>query len=138
MYNKVLALPVSFFTEQRKGDMMSRMSNDVGEVEGNILGSLVDLINSPFMLISTLVTLFYLSPQLTLFSLIVLPVMGTMISLIGKSLKKDSHEAQHELGNIFSIVDETLKSSKIIKIFNAEKLLSNRFSNSMSKWISNS
>ncbi|WP_374441746.1 ABC transporter ATP-binding protein [Epilithonimonas sp.] len=138
MYNKVLALPVSFFTEQRKGDMMSRMSNDVGEVEGNILGSLVDLINSPFMLISTLVTLFYLSPQLTLFSLIVLPVMGTMISLIGKSLKKDSHEAQHELGNIFSIVDETLKSSKIIKIFNAEKLLSNRFTNSMSKWISNS
>lgn len=138
MYNKVLALPVSFFTEQRKGDMMSRMSNDVGEVENNILGSLVDLINSPFMLISTLVTLFYLSPQLTLFSLIVLPIMGTMISLIGKSLKKDSHEAQHELGNIFSIVDETLKSSKIIKIFNAEKLLSNRFTNSMSKWINNS
>lgn len=138
MYNKVLALPVSFFTEQRKGDMMSRMSNDVGEVENNILGSLVDLINSPFMLISTLVTLFYLSPQLTLFSLIVLPIMGTMISLIGKSLKKDSHEAQHELGNIFSIVDETLKSSKIIKIFNAEKLLSSRFTNSMSKWISNS
>ena len=131
MYNKVLALPVSFF-------MMSRMSNDVGEVENNILGSLVDLINSPFMLISTLVTLFYLSPQLTLFSLIVLPIMGTMISLIGKSLKKDSHEAQHELGNIFSIVDETLKSSKIIKIFNAEKLLSNRFTNSMSKWINNS
>lgn len=138
MYNKVLALPVSFFTEQRKGDMMSRMSNDVGEVEGNILGSLVDLINSPFMLLSTLVTLFYLSPQLTLFSLIVLPVMGTMISLIGKSLKKDSHEAQNELGNIFSIVDETLKSAKIIKIFNAEKLLSNRFSGSMSKWINNS
>ena len=58
MYNKVLSLPVSFFTEQRKGDMMSRMSNDVGEVENNILNSLVDLINSPFMLISTLVTLF--------------------------------------------------------------------------------
>ena len=138
MYNKVLHLPVSFFTEQRKGDMMSRMSNDVGEVEGNILGSLVDLINSPFMLISTLVTLFYLSPQLTLFSLIVLPVMGTLISVIGKSLKKDSHEAQHELGTIFSIVDETLKSAKIIKIFNAEKLLNKRFSDTMSKWIGSS
>lgn len=135
MYNKVLSLPVSFFTEKRKGDMMSRMSNDVGEVENNILGSLVDLINAPFMLISTLVTLFYLSPQLTLFSLIVLPVMGTLISLIGKSLKKHSHDAQNELGTIFSIVDETLKSAKIIKIFNAEKLLSNRFSNSMNKWI---
>ncbi|WP_374329716.1 ABC transporter ATP-binding protein [Soonwooa sp.] len=138
MYNKILALPVSFFTEQRKGDLMSRMSNDVGEVESNILGSLVDLINSPFMLISTLVTLFYLSPQLTLFSLVVLPIMGTLISLIGKSLKKDSHEAQNELGNIFSIVDETLKSTKIIKIFNADKLLSNRFSGSMTKWINNS
>lgn len=135
MYNKVLALPVSFFTEQRKGDMMSRMSNDVGEVENNILGSLVDLINSPFMLISTLVTLFYLSPQLTLFSLIVLPIMGTLISFLGKSLKRHSHDAQNELGNIFSIVDETLKSSKIIKIFNADKLLSSRFSNSMTNWI---
>ena len=135
MYNKVLSLPVSFFTEQRKGDMMSRMSNDVGEVENNILNSLVDLINSPFMLISTLVTLFYLSPQLTLFSLIVLPIMGTLISVIGKSLKKKSHAAQNELGNIFSIVDETLKSSKVIKIFNAEKILNNRFANSMTRWI---
>jgi len=61
MYQKILTLPVSFFTEQRKGDMMSRMSNDVGDVEGSILGSLVELVNSPFMLISTLITLFYLS-----------------------------------------------------------------------------
>lgn len=63
---------------------MSRMSNDVGEVENNILGSLVDLVNSPFMLIGTLASLFFLNPQLTLFSLLVLPVMGTLISLIGK------------------------------------------------------
>jgi subfamily B ATP-binding cassette protein MsbA len=138
MYRKILSLPVSFFTESRKGDLMSRMSNDVGEVEGNILGSLVDLINAPFMLISTLVTLFILSPQMTLFSLLVLPVMGTMIALIGKSLKKDSHEAQNEMGTIFSIVDETLKSSKVIKIFNAEKIMDNRFMQSMHKWISSS
>ncbi|AQX11637.1 antibiotic ABC transporter ATP-binding protein [Elizabethkingia meningoseptica] len=136
MYRKILTLPVSFFSEQRKGDIMSRMSNDVGEVENNILGSLIDLINSPFMLISTLITLFYLSPQMTLFSLLVLPIMGTLIALVGKSLKKDSHAAQNELGSIFSIVDETLKSSKIIKIFNADKLLDNRFSKSMNKWIS--
>lgn len=135
MYKKVLSLPVSFFTEQRKGDMMSRMSNDVGEVEGSILGSLVDLVNSPFMLISTLVTLFYLSPELTLFTLLVLPVMGTMIALVGKSLKKDAHEAQNEMGTLFSIVDETLKSSKIIKIFNADKLLENRFTNSINRWL---
>ncbi|MFP3832367.1 ABC transporter ATP-binding protein [Chryseobacterium sp. SIMBA_028] len=138
MYRKILSLPVSFFTESRKGDMMSRMSNDVGEVEGGILGSLIELINAPFMLISTLVTLFFLSAEMTLFSLLVLPVMGTMIALIGKSLKKDSHEAQHELGNIFSIVDETLKSSKVIKIFNAEKIMDNRFMLSMNKWISSS
>ncbi|MGR3855081.1 ABC transporter ATP-binding protein [Chryseobacterium indologenes] len=138
MYRKILSLPVSFFTESRKGDMMSRMSNDVGEVEGNILGSLIELINAPFMLISTLVTLFFLSPEMTLFSLLVLPVMGTMIALIGKSLKKDSHEAQSELGTIFSIVDETLKSSKVIKIFNGEKIMNSRFMHSMNKWISSS
>lgn len=138
MYRKILSLPVSFFTDSRKGDMMSRMSNDVGEVEGNILGSLVELINAPFMLISTLVSLFIVSPEMTLFSLLVLPVMGTMIALIGKSLKKDSHEAQNELGTIFSIVDETLKSSKVIKIFNAEKIMDNRFMRSMNKWISSS
>ncbi|MBW7675549.1 ABC transporter ATP-binding protein [Chryseobacterium chendengshani] len=138
MYRKILSLPVSFFTDSRKGDMMSRMSNDVGDVEGNILGSLVDLINAPFMLISTLITLFFLSAEMTLFSLLVLPVMGTMIALIGKSLKKDSHEAQHEMGNIFSIVDETLKSNKVIKIFNAEKIMDNRFMQSMQKWINSS
>ncbi len=138
MYRKILSLPVSFFTESRKGDMMSRMSNDVGEVEGNILGSLVDLINAPFMLISTLITLFWLSPEMTLFSLLVLPVMGTLIALIGKSLKKDSQEAQHEMGTIFSIVDETLKSSKVIKIFSAEKIMDNRFMTSMQKWINSS
>ena len=135
MYQKILTLPVSFFTEQKKGDMMSRMSNDVGEVEGSILGSLVELVNSPFMLISTLITLFYLSPELTFFTLLVLPVMGTLIALIGKSLKKQAHEAQTEMGNIFSIVDETLKSAKVIKIFNADKLLNNRFTTSINKWL---
>ncbi|KQR95424.1 antibiotic ABC transporter ATP-binding protein [Chryseobacterium sp. Leaf180] len=138
MYRKILSLPVSFFTESRKGDLMSRMSNDVGEVEGSILGSLVDLINAPFMLISTLLTLFFLSPEMTLFSLLVLPVMGTMIALIGKSLKKDSQEAQHEMGTIFSIVDETLKSTKVIKIFSAEKIMDTRFMQSMQRWINSS
>ena len=135
IYQKILTLPVSFFTEQKKGDMMSRMSNDVGDVEGSILGSLVELVNSPFMLISTLITLFYLSPELTFFTLLVLPVMGTLIALIGKSLKKQAHEAQIEMGNIFSIVDETLKSAKFIKIFNADKLLNNRFTTSINKWL---
>jgi subfamily B ATP-binding cassette protein MsbA len=88
MYDKFLRLPVSFFTEQRKGDMMSRISNDIGAVEAGIMGSLVDIINAPFMIISSLVTLFLLSPNLTLFSLLVFPIMGWIISAVGKSLKK--------------------------------------------------
>ncbi len=134
MYSKFLKLPVSFFTEQRKGDMMSRISNDIGGVEGSIMGVLVDVINAPFMIISSLITLFLLSPQLTLFSLIVFPVMGFIISWVGKSLKKQAMNAQQELGNLFSLVDETLKSSKVIKIFNADKILKNRFEKTTNNW----
>ena len=134
MYDKFLKLPVSFFTEQRKGDMMSRISNDIGSVESGIMGSLVDLLNSPFMIISSLITLFILSPQLTLFSLLVFPIMGGLISWVGKSLKRQAHSAQAELGNLFSLVDETLKSSKVIKIFNADKILKNRFNTTTDNW----
>lgn len=134
MYNKFLKLPVAFFTEQRKGDMMSRISNDIAGVEGGIMGSLVDIINAPFMIISSLITLFLLSPQLTLFSLLVFPVMGGIISWVGKSLKKQAHFAQAELGNLFTLVDETLKSSKVIKIFNADKILKSRFNTTTDNW----
>ena len=134
MYDKFLKLPVSFFTEKRKGDMMSRISNDIGAVEGGIMGSLVDVINAPFMIITSLITLFILSPQLTLFSLLVFPVMGAIIAWVGKSLKRQATGAQEELGNLFSLVDETLKSSKVIKIFNADKILKKRFSNTTDSW----
>lgn len=134
MYNKFLKLPVSFFTETRKGDMMSRISNDIGAVESGIMGSLVDVVNAPFMIISSLVTLFLLSPKLTLFSLLVFPIMGWLISAVGKSLKRHATSAQEELGNLFSLVDETLKSSKVIKIFNADKILKNRFNSTTDNW----
>jgi subfamily B ATP-binding cassette protein MsbA len=134
MYDKFLKLPVSFFTEKRKGDMMSRISNDIGSVENGIMGSLVDIINAPFMIITSLITLFILSPQLTLFSLLVFPVMGGIIAWVGKSLKRQATSAQEELGNLFSLVDETLKSSKVIKIFNADKILKNRFNNTTDNW----
>ncbi|MEC5394108.1 ABC transporter ATP-binding protein [Bergeyella sp. RCAD1439] len=134
MYDKFLRLPVSFFTEKRKGDMMSRISNDIGMVEGGIMGSLVDIVNAPFMIISSLVTLFILSPKLTLFSLLVFPVMGWIISSVGKSLKRQATHAQEELGNLFSLVDETLKSSKVIKIFNADKILKKRFHTTTDLW----
>lgn len=134
MYDKFLKLPVSFFTEKRKGDMMSRISNDIGAVESGIMGSLVDIVNSPFMIVSSLITLFILSPKLTLFSLLVFPIMGWLISAVGKSLKRQATSAQEELGNLFSLVDETLKSSKVIKIFNADKILKNRFGTTTDNW----
>ncbi len=134
MYDKFLKLPVSFFTERRKGDMMSRISNDIGAVEGGIMGSLVDVINSPFMILSSLITLFILSPKLTLFSLLVFPVMGWLISWVGKSLKRQATAAQEELGSLFSLVDETLKSSKVIKIFNADRILRRRFVSTTGNW----
>ncbi len=134
MYSKFLKLPVAFFTEKRKGDMMSRISNDIGAVESGIMGSLVDVVNAPFMIISSLITLFLLSPNLTLFSLLVFPVMGWLISAVGKSLKRYATSAQEELGNLFSLVDETLKSSKVIKIFNADKILKNRFDGTTQRW----
>ncbi len=134
MYDKFLKLPVSFFTEQRKGDMMSRISNDIGGVENGIMASLVDVLNAPFMIIASLITLFILSPQLTLFALLIFPLMGLLISWVGKSLKKQATSAQEELGNLFSLVDETLKSSKVIKIFNADKILKNRFNTTTDNW----
>ena len=114
VYHKFLKLPVSFFTEQRKGDMMSRISNDVGNVENSIMGSLVDVINAPFMIVSSFITLFALSPKLTVL-FIGFSYHGRYYLLGRKKFEKHSMKAQEELGNLFSLVDETLKSSKIIK-----------------------
>lgn len=134
MYRKFLRLPVSFFTEQRKGDMMSRISNDINAVETNVMEAIADAINAPFMIIGSLIMLFILDTQLTLFSLIVFPIMGFIISFVGKKLKKQAGYVQEELANIFSLVEETLKSGKIIKIFNADKLLQDRFLKTSEKW----
>jgi subfamily B ATP-binding cassette protein MsbA len=134
IHNKILALPVSYFTEKQKGDMLVRISSDVGEVEGNILNGLVEIIRSPIMIIVFVTTLFITSYQLTLFALMVFPIMGTLISLIGKSLKRDAGKAQVELGNIMSYVDETLNSLKIIKIFNADHQIKKRFDQSINRF----
>lgn len=134
MYDKFLALPVSFFTESRKGDMMSRISNDIAAVEAGIMSSLVDILNSPFLIIASLVTLFMMDTQLTLFSLLVFPVMGLLINVIGKKLRRQATRAQEELGNLFSLIDETLKSPKIIKIFSADKILRGHFVKITDNW----
>lgn len=134
IHNKILSLPVSYFTENKKGDMLVRITSDVGEVENNILNGLVEIIRSPILILVFVSTLFITSYQLTLFALLVFPIMGTLISVIGKSLKKDARHAQEELSSIMSYVDEALNSIKIIKIFNAENQIKNRFDVSINKF----
>ncbi|HUH36015.1 MAG TPA: ABC transporter transmembrane domain-containing protein [Moheibacter sp.] len=134
IHNKILALPIAYFSEKKKGDMLVRISSDVGEVEGNILNGLVEIIRAPILIIVFVTTLFMISYQLTLFALLVFPIMGALISIIGKSLKKDAGKAQIELGNIMSYVDETLNSLKIIKIFNAESQITHRFDQSINRF----
>ena len=127
LHDKILDLPVSFFSNSRKGDVFARITSDVGEVESNILNSLIDIIRSPIVIIITMGYLFYSNFELTIFTLIVFPIMGTIISIIGKSLKKDTGEAQNELGKMYSFVDETLVGLKIIKIFDASPQIKKRF-----------
>lgn len=127
LYNKILTLPIGFFNEKRKGDLMSRMANDVGEVEGSVVGTLEGWIRDPMTIIVTLTFLFIISPQLTLFILILIPVLGLVIGRITKSLKKHSEEVARKNGETFSIIDETLGGLRVIKAFNIEKLLRQKF-----------
>ncbi|MGB6092260.1 MAG: ABC transporter transmembrane domain-containing protein [Moheibacter sp.] len=134
IHNKILDLPVAYFTEKKKGDMLVRISNDVAEVESNILNGLVETLRSPIQIIVFVTVLFITNYQLTLFSIIVFPIMGSLISWIGKSLKRDADKAQTELGNILSYVDESLNAIKVIKIFNADFQIQKRFNRSINKY----
>ncbi|ACY40128.1 ABC transporter, ATP-binding and permease protein [Blattabacterium sp. (Blattella germanica) str. Bge] len=126
-HKKILSLPVIFFSDKKNGDLMSRFSNDVNEIEVSIVNSLANLISYPIMVLFHFLTLFFMSYQLTLFAFLLLPLMGTFISIIGNSLKKDARGAQNQLGKLFSVIEETLNSTKIINIFNAENQMQKRF-----------
>jgi ATP-binding cassette, subfamily B, bacterial MsbA len=126
-YNKLLLLPVSYFTDQRKGDMMSRMSNDMNEIEWSIVGALEGLIKDPLNILVVLGTLIFLSPTLSLVMLVLLPVAGFILGKVSKSLKRQSGDAQEQQGLMLSILDETLGGLRVVKAFNAEKLMRNRF-----------
>lgn len=119
MYKKVLILPLSYYSEQRKGDIISRMSSDVLEVEWSILSSLEAVFREPLTIVMFILTLFFLSPALTLFVLILLPISAIIIGLIGRSLKRSSEKGQKKLGNILSIIEETIGGLRIIKGFTA-------------------
>lgn len=127
LYSKLLDLPISFFTEQRKGDIISRMSNDANEVEWSVMSTLEGLIKEPMTILIILVTLVFISPTLSLFLFILLPLTGFIIGRVSRSLKKHSNTAQEQLGVLMSILDETLGGLRVIKAFNAENLLRSKF-----------
>lgn len=129
LYDKVVSLPIGYFTEERKGDVMSRMTNDVGEVEASIMSALDVLFKDPIMLIIYLITLFCISWQLTLFVLILLPVAGLLIGRVGRSLKRASQRGQEQNAEILTQIDETLGGLRVVKAFNAEDKLKQRFLN---------
>jgi len=127
IYDKILLLPIGYFTEQRKGDLLSRVTNDVNEVEGSVIGVLEGWIKDPLNIIFTLVALFLISPILTGSILLCIPVIGFILGRISKALKRQSNEAAIKLGESLSILDETLNGLRVIKAFNVEGVLKGKF-----------
>ena len=127
MYQKILQLPVGYFSEKRKGDVMSKLSNDLADVEGSTISVMESLFREPIVVIFSMVWLVILSPQLTLFLLIFLPIAGLVLGRIGRSLKKQNVQVLQQFGAIFSTIEETLGGIRIIKAFNAEKKIQTKF-----------
>jgi ABC-type multidrug transport system fused ATPase/permease subunit len=127
LYQKILKLPLSYFSNERKGDIMSRMTTDVAEIEASIVSSLEMVFRDPIMILIYLGFLMSMSMQLTVFVLIMLPVSGLLIGRIGRSLRKKSFKSQSKLGSMIAIIEETLSGLRVIKAFNAEKHTNDRF-----------
>lgn len=127
VYEKILALPIGYFTERRKGDLISRMTNDIYEIESSVVSTLEGLIKDPLTIIGYLAYMIYLSPHLSLFLLILLPVTGFLIGRISRTLKRQSKDAAARLGESLSVLDETLGGIRVIKGFGAESLLRRKF-----------
>ncbi|RNC89755.1 MAG: ABC transporter ATP-binding protein [Allomuricauda sp.] len=127
LYHKVVDLPISYFSEKRKGDLLARMTADIKEVEGSIINSLEALIREPITIVIVLASMLLISTKLTLFVFIFLPVTGFIISAVGKRLKAQSLAAQKENGVFLSFLEETLSGLRVIKGFNAEALFGQKF-----------
>ena len=127
LYLKILILPLSFFNEKRKGDIIARMTTDVQEVEWSIMSSLEMAFRDPITIITYLITLFVISPSLTVFVLVLLPISGYIIGRIGKSLKRTSDKGQLKMGFLLSMIEETISGLRIIKAFNAIGFADSRF-----------
>jgi subfamily B ATP-binding cassette protein MsbA len=127
LYSKILELPLGFFTEQRKGDIISRMSNDINDIEWSVISTLEGIFREPLTILVILATLVFLSPPLSIFLFVLLPLTGFIIGRVSRALRKQSNIAQEQLGTLMSILDETLGGLRVIKAFNAENLLRSKF-----------
>jgi subfamily B ATP-binding cassette protein MsbA len=134
LYQKTTTLPLSFFSEKKKGDLMARISSDVLELQHSFLSILELIVREPLTIIFSLIVMFSFSVKLTLFVLIFIPVSGGIISQIGKSLKRKSDRVQKELGEFLSLLEETLGGIKIIKAFNAENIFIKKFRQSTDRF----
>ena len=136
MYAKILSLPIGFFTDTRKGDVMARLSGDVQEVEASVMSSLDMLFKNPILIVVYLATMFFFSWQLTIFVLILLPVAGLVMGRVGKSLKRKSLRAQQLWGTILSTAEESIGGLRVIKAFNAERHMERKFTSETQSFFS--
>ena len=127
IYKKIVDLPIAYYSEEKKGDVMLKATGDVQEVANTILQPLRQTVQAPIKIIIYISALFYMNYKLTLFALILIPVSGYLIALIGKNLKKTSVKGQNKLGVLLSIIEETLYGLRIIKAFNSEERVNNKF-----------
>lgn len=135
MYDKMLTLPIGFYTHERKGDIMSRVSGDVSEIEVSVAASLAALVKQPIMIIGCLAMMLLISWRLTVFVFVLLPVAGWIMGSVGKKLKASSLHAQELLGTILSTTEETIGGLRIVKAFNAEKQMSRMFASETKEFL---
>lgn len=127
MYDRIVTLPIGFFTSEKKGDIMARISGDVMELQGSVMASIFSIIKYPIMFIACFGTMIAISWQLTLFVIIMLPAIGALMGLVGKKLKHQNLEAQTRFGSILANIEETIGGLRIIKAFNAEQQMQRKF-----------
>ena len=127
LHKKLISLPLPYFTEKRKGDLTARLTSDLVEIEWSIMSSLEMLFKDPLNIMIYLAALIFISPQLTLFVIVLFPLTGIIIGVIGRSLKKSSDRGQNKMGELLSIIDENISGLRIIKAFNAEKHINKNF-----------
>ena len=134
IYEQMIKLSLSFYSEKKRGDIVARISSDVQELDNSFLSIFELIVKDPLMILFTLVSMFLISPKLSLFVIIFIPICGFVISVVGKSLRRKSLKVQKEQGQFISLVDETLSGMKILKIFNAEKKFFKKFTDSTSRF----